>query len=75
MHKLEKTITIKTNVTHKPLDENIICLHKIIDQLLATLLPIFSNFLQGNFHLSEKLMLLENRHQNRQIHTSNFKRS
>jgi hypothetical protein len=27
------------------------------------LLPIFSNFLQGNFHLSDKLMLLKNRHQ------------
>jgi hypothetical protein len=33
MYKLEKTITKKMNVTHKPLDENTICFDQIIDWL------------------------------------------
>jgi hypothetical protein len=35
MHKPEKNITTKTNVTHKPLDENTICLGQIVDQLFS----------------------------------------
>jgi hypothetical protein len=33
MHKSEKTITTKINVTHKLFDENTICFDQIIDQL------------------------------------------
>jgi hypothetical protein len=74
MHKSEKPITTKMNVTHKPLDENTIYLDQIVDRLSSYILLIFSNFLQGNFHLSEKLMSLENHHQkpsNPKLTTSN----
>ncbi len=33
MHKLEKTITTKTNITHNPLNKNTICLCRIVDWL------------------------------------------
>jgi hypothetical protein len=63
MCKPETIVMTKTNVTHKPLNENTICFNQIVDQLSNYTLPIFNNFLQGNFHLFKKLTLSKNHHQ------------
>jgi hypothetical protein len=56
------------NVTHKPFDGNTIYLDQIIDRLSSYTPTNFQQLSLRNFHLSEKLMSLENRQtQNRQL--------
>jgi hypothetical protein len=63
MHKSEKSITTKMNIMHKALDENIVCLDRIVDKLSSYIPTNFQQLSSRKFHFFEKLMSLENRHQ------------
>jgi hypothetical protein len=51
IHKLEKTITIKTTITHKPFNENTIYLSHIVDWLFSYTLTNFQQLSSRKFLL------------------------
>jgi hypothetical protein len=63
MRKPEKIVTPKTNLTHKPLNENTICFDQIVVRLSSYTPANFQQLSLRKFHLSEKLTSLENHHQ------------